>query len=153
MPAEAIVFGRLLEDECAAHGVSVEQYLARYDATAAQPFPGVEELLARLDRWAVASHKARVSGVAELARLGWTPEVAMFAEDFGGGVKELAPILAAFGRQGAEVVFVGDTAHDRACAREVGATFVLAGWNARAVPERGDVVAERPLDVLAVLRG
>ena len=153
VPAEAIVFGRLLEDECAAHGVPVDDYLARYDPAAAQPFPGVAELVAGLERWAVASHKARVSGVAELARLGWTPEVALFAEDFGGGVKELAPILTAFGVHGTDVVFVGDTAHDRACAREVGATFVLAGWNARAVPEPGDVVAERPVDVLGLLGG
>ncbi|MCU1379986.1 MAG: cbbZC [Acidimicrobiales bacterium] len=151
VPRERITFGRLLADECALHGVSVEDYLDRYDPTVARPFAGVDELVAGLDRWAVCSHKARVSGQAELARLGWQPELALFAEDFGPAGKDLAPVLDAFGVTGAEVVFVGDTAHDRACARAAGATFVLAGWNARARPEPGDVVAARPLDVLEVL--
>jgi HAD superfamily hydrolase (TIGR01549 family) len=148
---EDITFGRLLADECAAHGVTVEEYLARYDPTVAAPFPGVDELVAGLERWAVCSHKARASGRAELDRLGWTPEVALFAEDFGGAGKDLAPVLATFDRKGSDVVFVGDTAHDRACAHAAGATFVLAGWNARARPEPGDVVAAHPLDVLGLL--
>jgi phosphoglycolate phosphatase-like HAD superfamily hydrolase len=149
---EDIRFGRLLAEECAAHGVTVEDYLARYDPTAAVPFAGVGELLRSLDRWSVCSHKARVSGVAELARLGWSPELARFAEDFGPEGKDLVPVLDALGLSGADVVFVGDTAHDRACARAVGATFVLAGWNPRAAAEPGDVVATRPADVLDVLR-
>ena len=147
------MFGRLLADECAAHGVTVEDYLARYDPTAARPFAGVDALLAGIDRWSVCSHKARVSGHAELARLAWTPELALFAEDFGGTGKTLAPVLDALGIDGPDVVFVGDTAHDRGCARAVGATFVLAGWNRRAVPEAGDLVAARPQDVLDVVAG
>jgi phosphoglycolate phosphatase-like HAD superfamily hydrolase len=151
VPREHITFGRLLADECASHGVTVDDYLARYDPTVARPFPGVDELVDGLDRWAVCSHKARVSGLAELRRLGWTPELALFAEEFGAGGKDLAPVLEAFGLTCDDVVFVGDTAHDRACARAAGATFVLAGWNARARPEPGDLVAARPLDVLKVL--
>jgi HAD superfamily hydrolase (TIGR01549 family) len=149
---EDVTFGRLLADECAAHGVTVEDYLRLYDPTAAVPYPGVAELLSSLERWSVCSHKARTSGVAELARLGWAPELAHFAEDFGPEGKDLVPILAALGLEGPDVVFVGDTAHDRRCARAVGATFVLAGWNRRAVAEPGDVVAAVPADVLAVLR-
>jgi phosphoglycolate phosphatase-like HAD superfamily hydrolase len=150
---EDIVFGRLLADECAAHGVTVDDYLARYDPTAARPFAGVAELLAGIERWSVCSHKARVSGLAELDRLRWSPELALFAEDFGGTAKDLAPVLAALGLEGPGVVFVGDTAHDRACAQAVRATFVLAGWNPRAVPQPGDLVAARPQDVLDVLAG
>jgi HAD superfamily hydrolase (TIGR01549 family) len=148
VPRSAIVLGRLLEDECDRLGVTVEDYLDHYDSADVEPFPGVPELLARLPRWAVASHKVRVSGEAELDRLGWAPDVALFAEDFGGGHKSLAPVLERLGVDAAEVVFVGDTDHDRACAREVGATFALAGWNPRAVPEPGDVVLARPADLV-----
>jgi phosphoglycolate phosphatase-like HAD superfamily hydrolase len=49
------------------------------------------------------------------------------------------------------VVFVGDTPHDRACAAAVGCQFALAGWNARATPEEGDVVLAQPADLLAAL--
>jgi HAD superfamily hydrolase (TIGR01549 family) len=150
---EDVRFGRLLADECAAHGIAVEDYLRLYDPTAASPYPGVPELLAGIDRWSVCSHKARSSGVAELARLGWVPELARFAEDFDADGKDLVPILAALGLDGPDVVFVGDTAHDRRCARAVGATFVLAGWNPRAVAEPGDVVAHTPSAVLDVVRG
>jgi phosphoglycolate phosphatase-like HAD superfamily hydrolase len=131
----------------------VEDYLARYDPDVAMAFPGMHELVSGLDRWAVCSHKARAPGLAELARLGWTPDLALFAEDFGGMGKTLVPVLEHYGVPGREVVFVGDTAHDRACARAVGATFVLAGWNARAVAEPGDVIARSAADVARVLAG
>ena len=111
------------------------------------------ELLGALDRWAVCSHKVRESGVAELERLGWQPELALFAEDFGADGKALAPVLDALDLQADGVVFVGDTDHDRACADAAGATFVLAGWNRRAVAQPGDLVAATPGDVLAILRG
>ena len=45
-------------------------------------------------RTAVASHKVGDVGRAELAHLGWHPAASMFAEDFGGGHKELAPLMA-----------------------------------------------------------
>jgi phosphoglycolate phosphatase-like HAD superfamily hydrolase len=150
---EDIVFGPLLADQCASVGVTVEDYLERYDPTLARPFAGVDRLLAGIERWSVCSHKARISGHAELERLRWSPELALFAEAFGGTSKDLAPVLDALHLDGRDVVFVGDTAHDRACAQAVGATFVLAGWNPRAIPRPGDLVVARPQDVLDVLFG
>ena len=153
VPRNEIVLGRLLEDECARLGVDVDDYLGLYDPTAVEPFPGVDELLAVLPRWAVASHKVGDVGRAELAHLGWRPAASMFAEDFGGGHKELAPLLEMLGARASEVVFVGDTAHDRVCARDAGAVFALAGWNRRTVAEEGDVVLQTPADLLALDRG
>jgi HAD superfamily hydrolase (TIGR01549 family) len=150
IPREEVVFGRVLEDECARLGIAVRDYLDRYDVNLAQPFPGVEDVVAKLDRWAVCSNKERTSGRAELARLGWTPDVAMFADDFG-GPKRLEPVLDALGLGGSDVVFVGDTEHDRRCAGVVGCCFALAGWNLRATALDGDVVLGRPVDVLGVL--
>jgi HAD superfamily hydrolase (TIGR01549 family) len=143
-----IQLGRLLVDECERLGITVDDYLAHYDSNDVEPFPGVEEVLTELPRWAVASNKIRASGAAELERLGWEPAVALFAEDFGGRSKYLQPVLDALGVQAHEVVFVGDTAHDRDCARDAGALFALAGWNARVLPEPGDVVLAEPRELL-----
>jgi len=150
VPEHEVIFGRTLEHECTRLGITVADYLDRYDVTLAQPYMGVEDLIDNLDRWAVCSNKEIVSGRAELARLGWTPDVAMFADDFG-GPKELGPVLDALGLLGRDVVFVGDTEHDRRCARVVGCRFAVAGWNARAGGLGGDVVLERPLDLLDLL--
>jgi phosphoglycolate phosphatase-like HAD superfamily hydrolase len=147
---DAIMFGHTLVHECARLGIAVADYVSRYDTTLAAPFAGAAELVGGLDRWAVCSNKEVWAGRAELARLGWEPEVALFADDFG-GPKRLGPVLDALGLDAAEILFVGDTDHDRACAAAVGAPFVLAGWNPRARPEPGDAVAARPADVLAAL--
>lgn len=141
-------FGRLLAEECAHQGVTVEDYLAHYDPTAAKPFPGVDELLARLDAWGLCSNKHPDSGAAELERLGWEPTAAVFAL---GEPKSLVPVLAELEVAGSEVVYVGDTDHDRECARAVGARFVLAAWNPRATPKDGDLVAATPAEVLDLL--
>jgi HAD superfamily hydrolase (TIGR01549 family) len=151
IPEHEVTFGRTLEHECARLGITVAQYLARYDVNLAQPYAGVDELLVELDRWAVCSNKEVVSGRAELERLGWNPDVAMFADDFG-GPKELGPVVDALGLLGRDVVFVGDTEHDRRCAAVIGCRFAVAGWNVRADGLRGDVVLGRPLDLLDVLR-
>jgi HAD superfamily hydrolase (TIGR01549 family) len=145
-----VTFGHVLADECARLGISVEDYLASYDESAAKPFPGVEELVAHLDRWAVCSNKHPRSGRAELARLGWRPEAAFFADAFG-GPKRLEPVLTALGLDAEAVLFVGDTAHDRACAEAVGCPFVLAAWNPRAESRPGDLVASTPAEVLELL--
>ena len=143
-----IGMGRLLADECAALGITVEDYVAHYDLTASAPFPGIEGLLASLDTWGLCSNKLPEAGAFELDRLGWVPTAQVFAR---GVPKSLAPVLADLGVTGAQVLYVGDTDHDRHCAREVGATFALAGWTPRAVPVDGELVLREPADVLDLL--
>jgi phosphoglycolate phosphatase-like HAD superfamily hydrolase len=149
----SVPLGLPLVEACALAGVTVDAYLELYDPTAAQPFAGVEDLLASLDRWGLASNKARGSGVRELDRLGWSPEVALFSDDFGGKEKELPPLLAAMELAPEHAVFVGDTRHDRACAAAAGIRFALAGWNprARAGAESGDLVLDAPADLLRLI--
>jgi HAD superfamily hydrolase (TIGR01549 family) len=144
---EEVTYGHVVAEECARLGLSLDDYVAAYDTSAARPFPGMEALLARLDRWAIVSNKRPESGRAELARLGWRPAGAWFADAFD-GPKRLDPVLDALGVDAGACWFVGDTDHDRAGARAVGCRFVLAGWNPRAAPRPGDVVARHPLEVL-----
>jgi HAD superfamily hydrolase (TIGR01549 family) len=154
VPASEVTYGHVVADECRRLGLSIDDYVAAYDVDAAQPYPGVDAMVVALDRWGVCSNKVRPSGAAELRRLGWEPDVALFADDFGGGPKQLGPVLSALGDPDpATVVFVGDTDHDRACARAVGVTFALAAWNPRAASLRtdGDVVLARPADLLPLL--
>jgi HAD superfamily hydrolase (TIGR01549 family) len=150
VPAERVSRGLPAAEECARHGIAVEDFVAVYDTEVVQPYPGVVELVDRLGRWAVCSNKHQDSGRAELARLGWRPEVALFTDAFA-GAKSLAPVLAAMGVTASEVVFLGDTAHDRQCAKEAGALFALASWNPRAEAADGDVVLERPEQLLELL--
>ena len=149
----SVPLGLPLVEACARAGVTVDQYLELYDPSAAKPFAGVEELLARLDRWGLASIKERGSGRRELERLGWTPEAAFFSDDFGGKEKELPPLLTAMGLAPGDARFIGDTRHDRACAAAAGLRFALAGWNprARATAEPGDLVLDAPDQVLDLL--
>jgi HAD superfamily hydrolase (TIGR01549 family) len=144
---DVVSFGHVLAVECDRLGIDVDAYLEAYDTTAAQPFAGIEAMLAQLDVWSVCSNKHPSGGRAELARLGWLPQIALFSDAFA-GAKELVPILDQLGVDASEVVFVGDTEHDRACAAAVGATFLLAGWNHRARPERGDIDLDDPLELL-----
>jgi HAD superfamily hydrolase (TIGR01549 family) len=147
---ERITFGHVLADECARLGIEVEAYLEHYDPEAAAPFEGAVELVEGLGRWAVCSNKHGSTGRAELERLQWKPEVSMFSDAFG-GPKCLPPVMAELGLGAGDVVFVGDTAHDRACAAEVGVRFVLAGWNPRAVRAPGDIVLDSPREVLELI--
>lgn len=148
-----VPLGMPLVAACELAGVAVGAYLELYDSSAVLPFDGVPELLAALDRWGLASNKERSSGRRELTRLGWAAEVALFSDDFGGEEKQLAPLLDALGLDAEEVVFIGDTAHDRACAARLDVPFALAGWNARAraAARADDDVLDHPLDVLARL--
>ena len=154
VPREDVRFGPLAVDECARLGVALEDYVAGYDVAAASPYDGVvsllDELVARGVRWSVCSNKIGRYASAELDRLGWQPEVALFTEDFG-GPKSLGPVLDAMRVPASTVIFVGDTAHDRECAHAAGARFALAGWNPRAVGEEGDAVLACPADLLALL--
>jgi phosphoglycolate phosphatase-like HAD superfamily hydrolase len=145
-----VTFGLRLDEACAREGITVDQYLDAYDAGFAQPFAGVPEMLAALPRWAVCSNKLGRYAREELGALGWTPDVAVFAEAFD-GPKRLDPVLDELGLRGDAVLFVGDSEHDRVCAREAGARFALAGWNPRVVPEDGDLLLREPADVLGAL--
>lgn len=151
VPREAIRFGEPVDVACRRLGVATAAYVAGYDPAQAEPFPGVGELLARLPRWAVCSNKADESGEADLARWGWRPGVALFTSAFGGREKRLGPVLDALGLTAEGVVFVGDSAHDRAAAAEAGCPFVVAGWNSRTAGLEGDVVLEHPRDLLELL--
>jgi phosphoglycolate phosphatase-like HAD superfamily hydrolase len=148
-------FGHPLVDECRRLDLQVADYLAAYDVDQAPPYPGVGELLAGLDRWAVCSNKDRTTGRAELARLGWSPDVALFTDDFAdaGGAKRLGPVLDALGLDADDTVYVGDTEHDHRCAIEAGVRFALAGWNprARAHVALADVVLEQPAELVGLL--
>jgi phosphoglycolate phosphatase-like HAD superfamily hydrolase len=151
-----VTYGHVVADECRRLGLSLDDYVSRYDVAAAQPFDGVDALLrgGRVRRWAVCSNKVRPCGVAELARLGWTPEVAMFAEDFGLAAKRVGPVLEALGVEDRDgVLFVGDSAHDRSAAAEAGVRFGLAAWNPRAatIAVDGDLVLSQPADLLPLL--
>jgi phosphoglycolate phosphatase-like HAD superfamily hydrolase len=147
VPPDQITFGHTLAIECERLGIEVDDYLAHYDDALSLPYAEVEDLVARLDRWAVCSNKHPLAGRAELARLGWKPDVVMFADSFD-GPKQLGPVLDAIGAEPADVIFVGDTDHDRRCARDVGCRFALAGWNPRASAVPGDLVLRGPLDLL-----
>ena len=131
-------------------GISLDAYVESYDTSASMPFLEVDDLVRRLPRWAICSNKHVSSGRAELMRLGWGPDVALFGDVFD-GPKRLEPVMDALGLTAEEVVFVGDTDHDRRCAIDAGVQFVLAGWNPRALAEPGDVVLTSPLELLGRL--
>lgn len=148
---DRIEFGLPLAQACSAWGVSLDDYLAAYDVDAAQPFPGVDRLLAALPRWAIFSNKYSTCGEPELERLGWKPDAVFFSEWFG-GPKGLHPVLDALQLSPSQIICVGDSEQDRSAALEVGAAFALAGWNPRAVAVPGDVALSRPADLLDLVR-
>lgn len=150
VPQSEVVFGPLLVAECERLGLSVDDYLAHYDTGSAPPYDGVEAVLEVLPRWGLCSNKHGPTGRAELARLGWQPEVARFADDFG-GPKRLGPMLDAMGVSAQEALFVGDTASDHGCALAAGTAFAWAGWNPRAEPEAGALVLAAPADILGLV--
>jgi len=149
VPDEEITHGHVLADECARLGITVDAYLAVYDPSKVRAFAGVDDMLSALDRrWAVCSNKRGEIGPLELDALGWSPEVALFADSFD-GPKRLGPVLDALELGASEVLFVGDTDHDRLAASDVGCAFAWAGWNPRVQPGDG-TVARRPADVMTL---
>lgn len=153
--AEDITYGHVIADECRRLGLAIDDYLDAYDAydvDAVTAYPGVDAMLATLDRWAVCSNKHPRSGWSELHRLSWEPEFALFADAFD-GPKRLDPILEKLGLGADAVLFVGDTDHDRQAAAAVGCRFIWAGWNPRCRPQLGDEVATEPAQIEAAARG
>lgn len=148
---EDIVFGEPLGDACERLGVDIDAYLDAYDVSLAQPFPGVDEMVRRLERWAVASNKYGVGAHRELERLKWQPDVVMFSEDFEYRPKELKTVLLELGIDAHEAVFIGDTDGDRQAAAQAGVTFALSAWNPRALSVGDEVVLRRPMDVFELL--
>jgi phosphoglycolate phosphatase-like HAD superfamily hydrolase len=151
VPRERITFGPPVKSECERLGVPVEEYVRRYRSELAPRFPGVDEVLRGLRRWALCSNKHPDQAAKDLALHGWAPEVAMFSDAFDWQPKRLGPVLERLGVGPDEVLSVGDTGHDRESAEEVGCRFALAGWNPRATAVPGDVVLRAPADVLALL--
>jgi len=151
---ETITFGHPIEDECVRLGISVDAYVGAYDTDIVEPFPGATELIDALQditRWAVCSNKHPRSGHAELERLGWRPEVAMFTDAFSGRPKEVAPVLRALGVTAGDAWFVGDTEHDRRCAADADVRFAWAGWNPRVPQDVSGLRLDRPSDLLDLL--
>ena len=139
-------------EACERAGVTVAAYLEHYDIAGRPPFPGVVELLVQPRSVGPGVEQGAASGRRELERLGWTPEVALFSDDFGGAREAARPAARQLDLTADEVVFVGDTAHDRACAAAVGARFALAGWNPCAGRRRtGRLVLLAPSDLLDLL--
>jgi HAD superfamily hydrolase (TIGR01549 family) len=148
VPRAQIEFGEPVAEACARLDVPLDAYVAAYDPAAAQPFPGVDDLVRRLDRWGVCSNKHPRAAMADLARWGWQPTVALFSDAFDWGQKRLAPVLDALDVDAPAVLYVGDSEHDRATAAEAGCSFALAGWNPRATPTAGELVLSTPAEVL-----
>lgn len=149
---EEITFGHPVEEYCRMKGLSIEDYVNAYDTTSVQPFDGAEDLVSKLDRWAICSNKYNDSGWAELSRLGWEPELALFSRDFGGAEKSLVPVLERLGVGAGRAIYVGDSATDAAVAQEAGVDFVWAGWNPRTAAATPDgTILAHPLDLLDLL--
>jgi len=153
VPREDISFGHAIGEECDRLGLSLDAYVEAYDEHVVQPFPGVEAVVARLGRWAICSNKHPVSASAELSRLGWTPELAVYSDHFDWAHKRLEPVLESMGLRADEVAMVGDSAGDLRCAEEVGCPIVWAGWNPRVAAAAPDgLVLERPAQLLDLYR-
>ncbi len=149
VPPSELTFGHVLAEECSRLGIDLAAYLAAYDSDSAVPFPGVEVVVSRLERWAICSNKHPDLAWPELERLGWKPEVALFADAFSGGAKQLSPVLALMDIDVDSVLYVGDTDHDRRLAKDLGCGFALAGWNPRTRPLRGEWAPLDPGEILA----
>lgn len=143
VPRHEVTFGHVVAEECARLGIDPDEWAAAFDPSSVVPFPGVDDAVRALGRWAVCSNRLRASGEADLRRFGWEPEMALFADAFD-GAKSPRPILTGLGVDPDDAIFVGDTAHDRHCALAAGVTFALAAWNPRAVAVPGDIVLGEP---------
>lgn len=151
VPREQISFGHAIAEECHRLGLSLDAYVRAYDEQVVQPFPGVDEVVRHLERWAICSNKHPASAAAELARLGWQPELAVYSDHFDWEHKRLGPVLEALGLQASQVAMVGDSNGDLQCAQEVGCQMLWAGWNPRvAAADPDGLVLQRPEQLLGL---
>ncbi len=159
VPREQISFGHAVAPECERLGISLDAYVDAYDTEVTRPFPGVLAMLGSIGRWAICSNKHPRSAQAEVTRLGWHPEVAMYADAFDWHHKSLGSVLTQMGLSAAQVVMVGDSNGDAECASEVGCEMVWAGWNPRVrdsdPSERllEGIVLDEPGDLFALFPG
>ncbi|HTN99360.1 MAG TPA: HAD-IA family hydrolase [Microthrixaceae bacterium] len=150
---EQISFGHAIAEECDRLGISLDAYVDAYDTDLAKPFPGVDEVVGKLGRWAICSNKHPRSAAAELERLSWKPEIAVYADHFDWAHKGLGPVLELMGLGASDVTMVGDSAGDLRCAEEVGCQMIWAGWNPRvAAADPDGIVLGHPSELLALYR-
>lgn len=144
-----VTFGHAIGEELTRLGLRLADYATAYDVEVVEPFEGVDAVVDRLGRWAVCSNKHPESAAAELARLGWRPEVALFADAFDWAHKRVGPVLELLELPPDRVAVVGDSEGDLRCALEAGCDMYWAGWNPRVpgVVEFGTVL-ERPDQLL-----
>ena len=153
VPAETVTFGHAIGEELTRLGLTLDDYEDAYDTEVVEAFPGVADAVSRLGRWSLCSNKHPRSARRELERLGWNPEIALFAEDFAWEHKRLGPVLDAMGLRAEQVALVGDSAGDLHCAEEVGCDMVWAGWNPRVAASAPDGrVLRRPEELLDLYR-
>jgi phosphoglycolate phosphatase-like HAD superfamily hydrolase len=149
-PSE-ITFGHAIAEEVDRLGLSLEGYADAYRDDVVQPFAGVADTVPLLGRWALCSNKHPRSGIAELARLGWDPEVAVFSDHFDWAHKRLQPVLEMMDLRADQVAMVGDSGGDARCAAEIGCDMVWAGWNPRVAAAAPDgIVLQRPEELLGL---
>lgn len=142
----------------------IDVFYRRFDeaAAAAQPFPGVVEMIGALGHegyklgvFTTATRRAANLMIAAAALAG------CFAAVVGGDeVSEPKPAPAGLhlacermGATAAGAAYVGDSAVDIECAKAAGAIGIHASWGARCgTASEAPLVAERPEDVLTLLR-
>lgn len=153
IPRDQISFGHAIAEECERLGISMNAYVDAYDNNASQPFEGMDQVVGQLGRWAICSNKHPRSASAELGRLGWQPEVALYADHFDWAHKGLGPVLEVMGLSAGDVAMIGDSEGDLRCANEVGCQMVWAGWNPRVTAAAPDgTVLQHPSELLALYR-
>lgn len=129
-----------LGDDAGAIDAAVPRFLDLYVATdmaATRAFPGVDDLLARLDargvRWGVVSNKASALVARVLAKLDYAGRAAAVVggDTLAQRKPDPAPILHACtlaGTAPARCVFVGDDPRDIEAGRAAGLYTVAAAW-------------------------
>jgi N-acetyl-D-muramate 6-phosphate phosphatase len=136
-----------------------QQALGRHGA----PFPGIEEMLARLDdagcRWGIVTNKPEYLARQLLPILGWESRCAVLigGDSLAARKPDPLPLRVAAGRLGlatADCVYVGDDERDIVAARAAGMPSVVALWGYRLdeddpVAWQGDVMVEQPGELCA----